>query len=162
MTTERRPEGFHSAKQNPSLCSSLTTVVVRNGWTAKSPSSRISTQDASAASGHLQGTMNVSVMGPRDGDGNEHTVIHQPSMASVPFRYIHPHTATHTQSPSWLTCQAYTQHWAPMLSSSIYPFKRHPISAAKVPLYTFLQSAAHTMDRGHFICTYWREMLVLT
>lgn len=40
--------------------------------------------------GHLRGTVNVSVMGLRDGHGNEHRVIHQTSMALLPFRYRYP------------------------------------------------------------------------
>lgn len=62
----------------------------RMGQQSRPQTLRICTPDACAAFGHLQGTVNVSVMGLKDGDGNEHTVIHQPSMALVPFRYRYP------------------------------------------------------------------------
>lgn len=39
---------------------------------------------------HLQGTVNVSLMGPRDGHGDEHSVIHQTTVALLPFRYRYP------------------------------------------------------------------------
>lgn len=87
-----RPEGFHSAKHSISLCADhWPPLSSEKDGTLKSPRThRIQTQDACAAFGHLRGTVNVSVMGLRDGDGNEHTVIHQPSMALVPFRYRYP------------------------------------------------------------------------
>lgn len=94
QSAERRPEGFHTAEDNISLCVQLTDhrCRQRQDGTAEHPPKtlRIWTQDAIAAFGHLQGTLNVSLRGQRAGDGNEHTVIHQPSMALLPFRYRYP------------------------------------------------------------------------
>lgn len=91
-SAEQRPEGFHSAKHSISVCAAhWPPLSSEKDRTAESPRTlRIWTQDACAALRHLRGTVNVSVMGLRDGDGNEHTVIHQPSMALLPFRYRYP------------------------------------------------------------------------
>lgn len=40
--------------------------------------------------GHLQETVHVPVMGLKDGRGDGHRVIHQPSVAWLPFRHRHP------------------------------------------------------------------------
>ena len=84
---------FNSPRHNISLCAAhWPPLSPEKDGTAESPRTlRIWTQDACAAFfGHLRGTVNVSVMGLRDGDGNEHTVVHQSSMALLPFRYRYP------------------------------------------------------------------------
>lgn len=76
--------------QHLSVCSSLTTI--REGWDGTVPRNSPDLDPGCLCSlfGHLRGTVNVSVMGPRGGHGKEHTGIHQPSMALVPFRYRYP------------------------------------------------------------------------
>lgn len=80
--------------QHPCVCSSLTAVVVREGCDSGGrPEKQLlriwepgSLRGASfffAVVGHLQGTVNVSVMGPRDGHGREHSVIHQPAIRGI-------------------------------------------------------------------------------
>lgn len=85
--------GFHRAQHNISLCVQLTDHRCRK----RRMGQQISPPELSGSGPRMQpsdtcrgGTVNVSVMGLRDGDGNEHTVIHQPSMALLPFRYRYP------------------------------------------------------------------------
>lgn len=80
----KEPEGFRSAQHNVS--------VRRSPPIQKSPQSSPDLGEKCLCSllGHLQETVHVPVMGLKDGRGDGHRVIHQPSVAWLPFRHRHP------------------------------------------------------------------------
>lgn len=81
--------GLHrpqSVERRPRLnTASLCTLLADHCWVSGSgPRKSVQCWDTCG------GTVNVSVTGPQDGNGSEHAVIHQSSMALLPFRHRHP------------------------------------------------------------------------
>lgn len=74
----KSPGGLHSSKHNIPVCNSLTASVVRGGCDSEAAQKEQLVRNRRVffffflVVGHLQGTVTVSVMGPRDERGCKH------------------------------------------------------------------------------------------